>query len=146
MEAPQTVKTIKLLGSNLFGDLQARGSSSGQGKATNRTQVQDVHMAKGKNEDQDAYYAAGGAEEPSDEDILCYFLEQNDIDALYVSEFKHGIVEAVQDSSLAPAHPSYQEARLRLRDKAKSPGFFPCERKSEDQSRKGKGAGNSREG
>ena len=92
-------------------------------------------MAADEDEESEAYLTSSGDDEPTDEDILCYFLEQNDIDALYISEFEDSIVEAVQESNLAPVYTSYQEARSRLRDKARSRGFFPV------HSSKGKGKG-----
>ena len=136
----ETVKSIRLLGSRFFGELQGRGSSSSQGKTGERTKVYDAHMAADEDEESEAYLTASGDDEPTDEDILCYFLEQNDIDALYISEFEDSIVEAVQESNLAPVYTSYQEARSRLRDKARSRGFFPV------HTSKGKGKGKARKG
>ena len=63
-------------------------------------------------------------EDDHDEDILMMFLDQGDEDAAYITEFEDGIVEAVQESALAPVFTSYLEARQRLREKAKARGFF----------------------
>ena len=82
-------------------------------------------------------------EEPSDEDILCFFLESNDEDAVFITEFEDQMIEAIQESELAPVYATYQGARQRLRDKAKSRGFWPTTKgrgKSKGGARKGKGA------
>ncbi|OLP91714.1 hypothetical protein AK812_SmicGene26557 [Symbiodinium microadriaticum] len=65
-------------------------------------------------------------EEPSDEDLLCYFLDINDEDATYITEFEDSIVDAIQGSELAPVYETYQEARQRLREKAKARGYWPA--------------------
>ena len=106
----ETVRSVILLGSRFFQDLQNKGSA-GNGKLGERNKVYDVQMAADEEEDQEVHLAGTSEEEPSDEDILIYFLEFQDEDAIYISEFEDHIVEAVQESTLAPVYASYQEAR-----------------------------------
>ena len=105
----ETVRSVRLLGSRFFQDLQNKGSA-GNGKLGERNKVYDVHMTADEEEDQEVHFA-GTPEEPSDEDILIYFLEFQDEDAIYISEFEDHIVKAVQESTLAPVYASYQEGK-----------------------------------
>ena len=117
----ETVKAIRLLGSKFFGELQNKNSS--HSKAGERNKVYDVNFTE-EDGQEEAFYSAAQDDEPNDEDLLCYFLEQNDTDAIYIAEFEDSIVEAIQESELAPIYVSYQEARQKLRDKAKARGFW----------------------
>ena len=83
----------------------------------------DVHFTEEEGSDE-AYYAAAKDDKPDDEDLLCYFLEQNDADAIYITEFEDSIVDTIQESDLPPVYISYQEARQKLRDNAKAKGLF----------------------
>ena len=70
-----TVRTIRLLGSKFFGDLQQRNAgSTGSSKSLARSRVYDIHHTKGDVEEE-AY--ASFEEGPSDEAILCFFLESH---------------------------------------------------------------------
>ena len=136
----ETVKAIRLLGSKFFGELQAKNSTS-QGRMAERNRVYDVNFTEEDGQDE-TYYSATQDEEPDDEDLLCYFLEQNDPDAVYITEFEDSIVDAIQESDLAPVYISYQEARQKLRDKAKARGFWGPSKgrgKSKHSGKKGKG-------
>ena len=119
---PETVKAVRLLGSKFFNDLHNRGATGGN-KDTDRSKVYDINMAQEDDTAEEVHMAA--EDEVNDEDLLIYFLEGNDEDAIYITEFEDGILEAIQESELANAFVSYQEARQRLRDKAKSRGYFP---------------------
>ena len=121
-----TVKQVRLLGSRFFNDLHHRG------KGGDRTKVYDVNAAFEEETSEEILVAAMGTEEDCEEEILAAALEKGDEDALYIAEFEESIIDAVQESDLAPIFTSYLEARQRLRDKAKSRGYFPL--------RKGKGA------
>ena len=138
----ETVRSVRLLGSRFFQDLQNKGSA-GNGKLGERNKVYDVHMTADEEEDQEVHFAGTSEEEPSDEDILIYFLEFQDEDAIYISEFEDHIVEAVQESTLAPVYASYQEARMRLREKAKARGFFSSSSKGRGKSKGKKGGKNT---
>ena len=113
-----TVKSVRLLGSKFFLDFQQRGAGS---KSTDRSKVYDVNAAMEEDNSEELYVTE---EDEQDEDIYAMFLEQGDQDAAYITEFEDSIIEAVQESSLAPVFTSYLEARQRLRDKAKSRGYF----------------------
>ena len=139
----ETVKAIRLLGSKFFGELQAKNSSSS--KVAERSRVYDLHFTEEEGSEE-AFYTSTQEEELDDEDLLCYFLEQNDADAIYIAEFEDSIVEAIQESELAPVYISYQEARQKLRDKAKARGFWgPSKGRGKGKSfgKKGKGAASS---
>ena len=70
-----TVTAITLLGSKFFGDLQQRNAgSTGSSKSLARSRVYDIHHTKGDVEEE-AY--ASFEEEPSDDAILCFFLESH---------------------------------------------------------------------
>ena len=114
---PETVKAVRLLGSKFFNDLNNRGAT-GSNKDTDRSKVYDINMAQEEDTAEEVHMAAD--DEVNDEDLLIYFLEGNDEDAIYITEFEDGILEAIQESELANAFVSYQDARQRLRDKAKS--------------------------
>ena len=98
----ETVRAVRLLGSKFFHELQNKGSASGS-KMGERSKVYDIHMAADDEDENEILFAGTGEEEPSDEDILIYFLEFQDDDAIYISEFEDHIIEAVQESTLAPA-------------------------------------------
>ena len=94
---------------------------------------------------EDVFYSAVPEEEPNDEDLLCYFMDLNDEDAVYITEFEESIVDAIQDSELAQVYVTYQEARQRLRDKAKARGYWPAKGRGKTKGfgKKGKGSSSS---
>ena len=104
---PETVKAVRLLGSRFFNELNHRGTSGGT-KECERSKVYDIHMAHEDDSIEEANVTV--EEEMCDEEILVFFLESNDEDAIYVTEFEDGILEAIQESELANAFVSYQEA------------------------------------
>ena len=120
-----TIKSVRLLGSKFFTDFQQRGASS---KGTERTKVYDVNAAMEEGPKEELFVTE---EDETDEDILMMFLDMGEEDAAYVTEFEDSIIEAVQESTLAPVFTSYLEARQRLREKARARGYFKT---------KGKGA------
>ncbi|OLP86806.1 hypothetical protein AK812_SmicGene32044 [Symbiodinium microadriaticum] len=138
----ETVKAIRLLGSKIFGDLQNKSVTGSRGLERNK--VYDVHYTE-ESGAEDVYYSAVSEEEPNDEDLLCYFLDINDEDAIYITEFEDSIVDAIQDSELAPVYVTYQEARQRLREKAKARGYWPAKGrgKTKGSGKKGKGTSSS---
>ena len=111
----QAKKSIKLLGSKFFLELQNNS------KMAPKLKTYDVNQV----EDETVMYQE--AEEEVDEDVAFQvLLENGDEDACFVSEFEDQICAACQESQeLAACFVSYQEARARLRDKAKSRGFWP---------------------
>eukprot|EP00439_Symbiodinium_sp_Y106_P021379 s9931_g2.t1 len=142
LDYDSTVKAVKLLGSKFFGELQNRGSSSG-GRQTERNKVYEINFADDDQEEAEVHYAA----DSDDDSLVALLAEQGDEDAVYVTEFEEQIIEAVQDSSLAPVFSAYQEARQRLRDKAKARGFWPKGRGKSSKGktgRKGSGKGGAR--
>ncbi|CAE7759462.1 GIP [Symbiodinium sp. CCMP2456] len=72
-------------------------------RSLERNKIYDVHFTE-ESGAEDVYYSAVPEEEPSDEDLLCYFLD-------IITEFEDSIVDAIQDSELAPVYVTYQEAR-----------------------------------
>ena len=95
-----TVRAIRLLGSKFFGDLLQRGAgSAGSSRNVERGRVYDIHRTEGDAEEE-TYMTT--EDEPSDEDILCYFLESHDEDAVFITEFEDQMIEAIQESELAP--------------------------------------------
>ena len=124
LQYSETIKAIRLLGSRFFGDLQNKGgTSAGTSRGTERTKVYDVNMTE--TDAGEDIHMASHEEEVDEDEVFAYFFEQYDEDALYIAEFEDGIIKAVQKSNLAPVFSAYQDARARLRDKAKSRGFWP---------------------
>ena len=113
-----TVKSIRLLGSKFFSEFQQRGSGH---RGSERSKVYDVNATFEEDQSEEIHMTE---DDDHDEDILVMFLNQGDEDAVYITEFEDSIVEAVQESTLAPVFTSYTEARQRLRDKAKARGYF----------------------
>eukprot|EP00435_Cladocopium_sp_Y103_P040180 s2038_g10.t2 len=88
-----------------------------------------------EDETEEIYYIHD--EEMDDDQALAVLLEEGDESALVVSEFEDQIIQVCQDSpELSMAFSAYQEARAKLRDKARNRGFWPLRPSS-----KGKGKG-----
>ena len=115
-----TIKALRLLGSRFFNDFQTRGSSSTTKQERNK--VYDIHMTAEDEAPEEINYTT---EEEDEALMVAYFAEQYDDDAIYVAEFEDHIIEALQESELAPVFSAYQEARARLREKARSRGYWP---------------------
>ena len=117
-----TVKAVRLLGSKFFTELQGRGTSAA-GRPAERQKVYETNFTEEEvgEYDADINFAAD-----SEDDLwVAHMCEMGDEDAIYVAEFEDQIIEAVQDSELAPIYSAYQEARLKLKEKAKARGFWP---------------------
>ena len=143
-----TVKAIRLLGSKFFGDLQNR-HAAGSAKTSERTKVYDIHFTEDSAAEETFYSSVPAEEEFDDEELLCYFLEQNVEDAVYIAEFEDSIIDAIQESNLAPVYVSYQEARQKLQDKAKfkARAFWPSSSASSSKGKhKEKGPGTKGKG
>ena len=109
-------KQIRLLGSKFFQDLQAGGG----GSKNLKLKTYDVNYV-----DDDAAYMHEDDDE-DEETFLTQLLEQGDEDAMFVNAFEEQILVACQESSeLAQCFATYQEARFRLKEKAKTRGFWP---------------------
>eukprot|EP00435_Cladocopium_sp_Y103_P012402 s206_g3.t1 len=126
-------KSMRLLGSKFFQDLQSNN------KGTQKYKTYDVHQV----EEEPVLYQE--AEDDVDEEIWFQgLLEAGDEDASFIQDFEEQILTACQESAeLASCFTSYQEARQRLRDKARSRGFWPLSTgKGKGKMKKGKsGAG-----
>ena len=125
--------SIRLLGAKFFQDL------SGTQRAPKKTY--DVHQVE---ETPDEVYVSGhvgGSASQDDEDAVFNALyEAGDEDAIFVAEFEDQILETLQNSeTLAPVFVSYQEARFKLREKAKSRGFWPIASKGKGKKGEKKG-------
>ena len=84
-------------------DFQAKASGSSNRVMEQKTKVRDVHTAEADRADKaHLAYGQGGDEDMMGKDILRCFTESCDEDATYISEFEDAIVDAVQESSLAP--------------------------------------------
>jgi len=87
-------------------------------------------------------------DEPDEETILASLLEEGDECALTIQEFEENVVQVCQESpELSMAFSAYQEARAKLRDKARGRGFWPIRSgsKGRGKSKKGKSFGKSRQ-
>ena len=111
-------KSIRLLGSKFFNDLQSGGRSNQRQKTYDVNHVDEV---------EEAHHTWAPVEPEWDEDAFQQqMLDEQDEDAHFIQDFEEQIVLTCQDSQeLAACFNTYQEARDRLRDKAKSRGFWP---------------------
>jgi hypothetical protein len=131
-------KQIQLLGSRFFQDLQA-----GTGGRGTKLKTYDVNYI----DEEPVYFQEDAAEEVDDELLVATLAEEGDEDANFVQEFEEQIMVACQESSeLSGCFMAYQEARSRLKEKARSRGFWPLTgQKGREKGRwnrtKGKGHG-----
>ena len=125
----QARKSLRLLGSRFFQDLQ--GNRANQGKKTYETYQLDEH----EDHHQAAFMQETETMEIDEEQIFQLLADQGDEDAVFISDFEDQIVDAIQDHpGLSQCFPSYQEARARVRERARARGFWPVKGKT-----KGKG-------
>ena len=138
LEYGRMCSAIRLLGSRVFGDLQ--GS-----KTTARTKTYDANFVETPAEnDEHSHEGALVAHHASyqdegdgdiDEAVIEALVSQEDPDALQVAAFEGELEGFFQETpELHSALISYLDARQRLRDKGRVPGFWPV------QGGKGKGA------
>lgn len=111
-----TRDAMRLLGSRFFQDLQGGGNK--------KWKTYDVHNTV---DEQEPIYTTMSGEEAADEEhAYQVMLEQGDEDAIFINDFEDQIIEAVQESGdLAQCFLSYEEARARLRERARHRGFWP---------------------
>lgn len=125
-------KHIRLLGSRFFQDLQG-----GTGSRPAKLKTYDVNYV----DDENTYFHE--EEDYDEENIMATMAEEGDEDAAFINDFEEQILVACQESSeLASCFSAYQEARSRLREKARTRGFWPL---SGSKSR-GKGKGSTGKG
>ena len=131
-------KQIRLLGSRFFQELQA--GSGGRGM---KLKTYDVNYV----DEEIALFHEETPDEVDDELLIATMAEEGDEDANFVQEFEEQIMVACQESSeLSGCFMAYQEARSRLKEKARSRGFWPLSgQKGREKGRwnrnKGKGHG-----
>jgi len=132
-------RSMKLLGSRFFQELQ------GPGRNSNRTKTYDIHQTE-EVEESPAYVTM--EQEPDEEFIYQTLLEEGDEDAHFVQDFEEQVLVTCQDSpELASCFTTYQEARDRLKEKARTRGFWPLKPgmgfkgKGRNGGKKGKGYG-----
>ena len=134
----ETVKAIKLPGSHFFHHFQGKGGGNAGRVMEQKSKVYGVHMTEADSAD-GAHLANGqaGDEDMMDEDILRLFLESCDEDAICISEFEDAIVDAVQESSLAPVF-AIIKRREPVSGEGKDQGYWPV---STGKGSKGRGKG-----
>ena len=128
-------RSIRLLGSKFFQDLQ------GTGKGGNRQKTYDIHHME-ENEEVANYTMA--EPEADEETILQAMLDEGDEDASFIQDFEEQVILTCQDSQeLSSCFTAYQEARDRLREKARTRGYWPLKsgNKGKGRGKKGKGYG-----
>ena len=126
-------RSLRLLGSRFFNDLQ---NSSRQ----NKMKTYDINTVD--DEPMDGIYSASEHEEIDEEQVFQALAEEGDVDAVYVQDFEEQVILACQENSeLASCFATYQEARQKLREKARFRGFWPL---TGSKGKKGKGKGKFR--
>ena len=125
----QARKSLRLLGSRFFQDLQ--GNRANHGKKT----YEAYQLDEPEDNHQAAFMQETESMEIDEEQIFQLLADQGDEDAVFISDFEDQIVDAIQDhQGLSQCFLSYQEARARVRERARARGFWPVKGKT-----KGKG-------
>ena len=84
----------------------------------------------------EAFFAEDG---PDEEGLFTQLAEEGDEDALFVSEYEGQILDYIQEMpEMAECFSAYTAARARLRDKARSRGFWPSKGRGKQKGSKGK--------
>ena len=117
-------EAIRLLGSRFFQELQ--------GGVKGRTKMYDTNTLM---EEAETHLVVPGGQQgdewsygDDESSFIQMMAEQNDEDAVFIQEFEEQIIETVQESGeLAQCFSAYQDARARLRDRARGRGFWPVE-------------------
>eukprot|EP00435_Cladocopium_sp_Y103_P029744 s2451_g7.t1 len=121
-------RSLRLLCSKFFQELQG-------GRGTQVKKAYDVYTA----DDEESIHQVStdmGSNEIDEDQAIQMMADQGDEDAAFIAEFEDQIVDALQDNvELSSCFVSYQEARARVRERARSRGFWPVKGKSS-----GKGA------
>eukprot|EP00435_Cladocopium_sp_Y103_P052633 s419_g16.t1 len=121
-------KQIRLLGSKFFQELQ-----TGSGSRASKLKTYDIHHVDDEN------YQWTEDDDDDEETFISMMAENGDEDACFVADFEEQILVACQESAqLASCFTTYQEARFRLKEKARNRGFWPPSA-SKGRGRGGKG-------
>ena len=129
----ETVNAIKLPGSHFFHHFQGKGGGNAGRVMEQKSKVYGVHMTEADSADE-AHLANGqaGDEDMMDEDILRLFLESCDEDAICISKFEDAIVDAVQESSLAPVF-AIMKRREPVSGRRQRPGILASQYRQRQQ-------------
>ena len=127
-------QSIRLLGSKFFQELQTQGKTLPKWKTYETHQVEEESTFVHEEEEID------------EETVMLQLIESGDEDACFIQEFEEQVLAACQESAdLSACFTSYQEARQRLREKAKYRGFWPLSGKGRGKGKKGRSfAGNAK--
>ncbi|CAE7277164.1 unnamed protein product [Symbiodinium sp. CCMP2592] len=95
----QTIKAIRLLGSKFFQELQGRNASTSgtQGRGMERTKVYDIHMNEA-DETEDVQMAASSGSPEDEPTDLCFYLENQDEDAIYARRTPDAVILVDDDA------------------------------------------------
>ena len=135
-------KSLKLLGSKFFQELQGTNKSQIAKKSYEAYNADEIEEAS------PAFFQETDGEW-DEESIYQLMADNGDEDAIYINEFEDQIVEAVQEHpDLSQCFVSYQEARARVRERAKARGFWPVKGKAKGKgfTKKGKGGNTFNQG
>ena len=127
---------VRMLGSGFFQEF-----TSGRKDKALKTYDHTAFNVEEENEE-DPDLAFWTSDEILDDDLIETLAAENDEDAMAILQFEEAVNESIQsDSELSAYYSSYQDARRRLNDRAKSRGFWPVRKGSFEKGRKGKGKG-----
>lgn len=100
--------------------------SSSKNSKVGSTRLPSTRLDHDNNHVDDEHTWADDDEEEDEEAFMSLMLEAGDEDANFVNDFEDQILMACQESmELASCFTTYQKARNRLREKARSHGFWP---------------------
>lgn len=95
-----------------------------KGLRWSQTQIEDLYDVN--QVDDESTFCHHDDDDMDNESIMMTLIEEGDEDANFVNDFEEQIFVACQESSeLTSCFMAYQEARSRLREKARSHGFWP---------------------
>ena len=108
-------EAIRVLGASFFNDMAG-------GKRATKTKVYSATTLAAEEEYDEANVAQ--QDDLGEDELLECLLSEGDPDATLISDFENAVSDMVQeDSTLAAAYTTYQDARRRLADKSKYRGF-----------------------
>eukprot|EP00435_Cladocopium_sp_Y103_P042739 s1807_g11.t2 len=126
-------RSMRILGSKFFQELQGTRGSHGK-KTYEAYQTDEVEDNAAQ-----TFMSEMDSTEMDEEQAFQLLADQGDEDAAFVAAFEDQIIDSIQDhQELAQCFVSYQEARARVRERARSRGFWPISTKGKGKNKSGK--------
>lgn len=116
-------ESIRMLGTNFFQEMT--GVKKGiKSKVYDQSLLVTEDMEHAGDHEDQAHVA--GHDEVMEDDFIENLAQEGDEDAVFVADFEMAATDVIQgDEDLAAAYTTYLEARRKLSEKYKAPGFWP---------------------